>query len=184
MKVLVIGSGGREHAIAYKLSSSPQVDQLFAMPGNPGMAEIATLVEGSVEDLDGILKFVEQKKIDLTVIGPEVPLCMGLADLLEDHGHMVFGPRQQAAKLEGSKAFSKHFMAKHNIPTARYEEVNDYQEALNALEHFDYPVVVKADGLAAGKGVVICEDASQAKTALKEMMVDGIMDGAGRKVVL
>ncbi|CVH76888.1 Phosphoribosylamine--glycine ligase [Clostridiales bacterium CHKCI006] len=184
MKVLVIGSGGREHAIAYKLSSSPQVDQLFAMPGNPGMAEIATLVEGSVEDLDGILKFVEQKKIDLTVIGPEVPLCMGLADLLEDHGHMVFGPRQQAAKLEGSKAFSKHFMAKHHIPTARYEEVNDYQEALNALEHFDYPVVVKADGLAAGKGVVICEDASQAKTALKEMMVDGIMDGAGRKVVL
>lgn len=184
MKVLVIGSGGREHAIAYKLSSSPQVDQLFAMPGNPGMAEIATLVEGSVEDLDGILKFVEQKKIDLTVIGPEVPLCMGLADLLEDHGHMVFGPRQQAAKLEGSKAFSKHFMAKHHIPTARYEEVNDYQEALNALEHFDYPVVVKADGLAAGKGVVICEDASQAKTALKEMMVDGIMDGAGRTVVL
>ncbi len=184
MKVLVIGSGGREHAIAYKLSSSPQVDQLFAMPGNPGMAEIATLVEGSVEDLDGILKFVEQKKIDLTVIGPEVPVCMGLADLLEDHGHMVFGPRQQAAKLEGSKAFSKHFMAKHHIPTARYEEVNDYQEALNALEHFDYPVVVKADGLAAGKGVVICEDASQAKTALKEMMVDGIMDGAGRKVVL
>ena len=184
MTVLVIGSGGREHAIAYKLSSSPQVDQLFAMPGNPGMAEIATLVEGSVEDLDGILKFVEQKKIDLTVIGPEVPLCMGLADLLEDHGHMVFGPRQQAAKLEGSKAFSKHFMAKHHIPTARYEEVNDYQEALNALEHFDYPVVVKADGLAAGKGVVICEDASQAKTALKEMMVDGIMDGAGRKVVL
>lgn len=184
MKVLVIGSGGREHAIAYKLSSSPQVDQLFAMPGNPGMAKIATLVEGSVEDLDGILKFVEQKKIDLTVIGPEVPLCMGLADLLEDHGHMVFGPRQQAAKLEGSKAFSKHFMAKHHIPTARYEEVNDYQEALNALEHFDYPVVVKADGLAAGKGVVICEDASQAKTALKEMMVDGIMDGAGRKVVL
>lgn len=184
MKVLVIGSGGREHAIAYKLSSSPQVDQLFAMPGNPGMAEIATLVEGSVEDLDGILKFVEKKKIDLTVIGPEVPLCMGLADLLEDHGHMVFGPRQQAAKLEGSKAFSKHFMAKHHIPTARYEEVNDYQEALNALEHFDYPVVVKADGLAAGKGVVICEDASQAKTALKEMMVDGIMDGAGRKVVL
>lgn len=184
MKVLVIGSGGREHAIAYKLSSSPQVDQLFAMPGNPGMAEIATLVEGSVEDLDGILKFVEQKKIDLTVIGPEVPLCMGLADLLEDHGHMVFGPRQQAAKLEGSKAFSKHFMAKHHIPTARYEEVNDYQEALNALEHFDYPVVVKADGLAAGKGVVICENASQAKTALKEMMVDGIMDGAGRKVVL
>ena len=148
------------------------------------MAEIATLVEGSVEDLDGILKFVEQKKIDLTVIGPEVPLCMGLADLLEDHGHMVFGARQQAAKLEGSKAFSKHFMAKHHIPTARYEEVNDYQEALNALEHFDYPVVVKADGLAAGKGVVICEDASQAKTALKEMMVDGIMDGAGRKVVL
>lgn len=184
MKVLVIGSGGREHAIAYKLSLSPLVSQLFAMPGNPGMAAICQLVDGSVEDLDGILKFVEENKIDLTVIGPEVPLCMGLADLLEDHGHMVFGPRKLAATLEGSKAFSKHFMARHHIPTARYEEVTDYTAALEALKHFDYPVVVKADGLAAGKGVVICEDAKQAQEALKEMMVDGIMDGAGRKVVL
>lgn len=184
MKVLVIGSGGREHAIAYALSKSNKVDEIHAIPGNPGMAEIGICHPGSVEDLEGILKFVEDQAIDFTVIGPEVPLCMGLADLLEDHGHKVFGPRKQAATLEGSKAFSKDFMARHHIPTAAYQEVNNYDEAVKALKDFSYPVVVKADGLAAGKGVVICEDEQMAKETLKEMMVDGILDGAGSKVVL
>lgn len=184
MKVLVIGSGGREHAIAYALNKSPKVDEIHAIPGNPGIAEIGTCHKGSVEDLDGILKFVEDHDIDFTVIGPEVPLCMGLADLLEEHGHKVFGPRKQAATLEGSKAFSKDFMARHNIPTAAYKEVNSYNEAVEALNKFSYPVVVKADGLAAGKGVVICEDEQMAKETLKDMMINGALDGAGSKVVL
>ncbi|MCD7893564.1 MAG: phosphoribosylamine--glycine ligase [Erysipelotrichaceae bacterium] len=184
MKVLVIGSGGREHAIAYALHKSEKVDEIHAIPGNPGIAEIGTCHEVSVEDLDGILKFVEDNHIDFTVIGPEVPLCMGLADLLEDHGHKVFGPRKEAANLEGSKAFSKDFMERHHIPTAAYKEVNSYDEAIVALNSFDYPVVVKADGLAAGKGVVICENEDEAKAALKNLMVDGALDGAGSKVVL
>lgn len=184
MKVLVIGSGGREHAIAYTLKKSPKVNEIHAIPGNPGIAEIGTCHPGSVEDLEGILKFVEDYHIDFTVIGPEVPLCMGLADLLESHGHKVFGPTKHAATLEGSKAFSKDFMARHNIPTAAYQEVNSYDEAINALSSFTYPVVVKADGLAAGKGVVICEDEQMAKETLKEMMIDGSLDGAGSKVVL
>ena len=184
MKVLIIGSGGREHAIAYALNKSDKVDEIHAIPGNPGIAQIGTCHSGSVEDLEGVLKFVEENAIDFTVIGPEVPLCMGLADLLESHGHKVFGPTKHAATLEGSKAFSKDFMARHHIPTAAYQEVNNYDEAIAALNSFSYPVVVKADGLAAGKGVVICEDEATAKATLKEMMVDGILDGAGSKVVL
>ena len=184
MKVLVIGSGGREHAIAYTLHKSPKVTEIHAIPGNPGIAEIGTCHNGSVEDLEGILKFVEENNIDFTVIGPEVPLCMGLADLLESHGHKVFGPTKHAATLEGSKAFSKDFMARHNIPTAAYKEVKSYDEAVEALANFSYPVVVKADGLAAGKGVVICEDEQMAKDTLKEMMIDGALDGAGSVVVL
>ena len=184
MKVLVIGSGGREHAIAYTLNKSPKVTEIHAIPGNPGIAEIGTCHQGSVEDLEGILAFIEQNNIDFTVIGPEVPLCMGLADLLESHGHKVFGPTKHAATLEGSKAFSKDFMARHNIPTAAYKEVKSYDEAVEALVNFSYPVVVKADGLAAGKGVVICEDEQMAKDTLKEMMIDGALDGAGSVVVL
>ena len=184
MKVLVIGSGGREHAIAYALNKSSKVSEIHAIPGNPGIAKIGTCHPGSVEDLEGILRFVEENKIAFTVIGPEVPLCLGLADLLEDHGHKVFGPRKESATLEGSKAFSKAFMERHNIPTAAYKEVNSYEEAVAALASFDYPVVVKADGLAAGKGVVICENKEEAITALKEIMVDGSLKEAGNKVVL
>ncbi len=184
MKVLVIGSGGREHAIAYALHKSQKVDEIHAIPGNPGIAQIGTCHPGNVEDLDGILKFVEDNAIDFTVIGPEVPLCMGLADLLESHGHKVFGPTKQAATLEGSKAFSKDFMKRHHIPTAAYQEVHSYDEAVAALSSFAYPVVVKADGLAAGKGVVICEDEDMAKKTLKDMMIDGALAGAGSTVVL
>lgn len=184
MKVLIIGSGGREHAIAYALKKSEKVSEIHAIPGNPGIAEIGVCHQGSVEDLEGILKFVENNGIDFTVIGPEVPLCMGLADLLESNGHKVFGPTKFAATLEGSKVFSKDFMARHHIPTASYKEVNNYEEAIHSLQDFDYPVVVKADGLAAGKGVVICEDEQMAKETLKDMMVDGTLDGAGKKIVL
>ena len=184
MKVLVIGSGGREHAIAYALNKSEKVSEIHAIPGNPGISEIGTCHPGSVTDLEGILKFVEDNKIDFTVIGPEVPLCMGLADLLESNGHKVFGPTKYAATFEGSKAFSKDFMARNNIPTAAYKEVTNYEEAVKALDNFNTPVVVKADGLAAGKGVVICESKEDAVKTLKEMMIDGILDGAGSKIVL
>lgn len=184
MRVLVIGSGGREAAIAYALNKSSKVDELYCLPGNPGIGEIATLINGSVEDLDFILKTVEDLNIDFTVIGPEVPLCMGLADLLESHGHKVFGPTKVAATLEGSKAFSKDFMKRHNIPTAEYIEVNDYENGLESLKRFKYPLVIKADGLAAGKGVVICEDEEMALKTLKEFMLDGALNNAGSKLVI
>ena len=184
MRVLVIGSGGREAAIAYALNKSSKVDELYCLPGNPGTGEIATLINGSVEDLDFILKTVEDFNIDFTVIGPEVPLCMGLADLLESHGHKVFGPTKVAATLEGSKAFSKDFMKRHNIPTAEYIEVNDYENGLESLKNFTYPLVIKADGLAAGKGVVICEDEEMALKTLKEFMLDGALNNAGSKLVI
>lgn len=184
MKVLIIGSGGREHAIAYTLNKSPKVSEIHAIPGNPGIGLIGTCHSGSVEDLDFILEFVKTNNIDLTVIGPEVPLCMGLADLLEENGYKTFGPKKFAATLEGSKVFAKEFMMNHNIPTAAYKEVDNYEDAVVALANFTYPVVVKADGLAAGKGVVICEDELTAKDTLKQMLVDGILDGAGSKVIL
>ena len=184
MKVLVIGSGGREHAISYALSKSNKVTELHALPGNPGISKIGKCIPGSVEDLELILQTSKQEKYDLVVIGPEVPLCMGLADLLTDNGFKVFGPKQQAAQLEGSKAFSKRFMTKYNIPTAKFEEVDSYEEAIAALKQFSYPVVVKADGLAAGKGVVICESYEEADNALKELMVEKSLASAGSKVVL
>ena len=184
MKVLVIGSGGREHAIAYKLNQSSKVDKIYAIPGNPGIAKIGECIEGSVEDNKMIVDFAKENKIDLTVIGPEVPLCNGLADDLEAAGLMAFGPTKHAATLEGSKAFSKDFMVRHNIPTAKYKEVNSYDEAIETINDFDYPLVIKADGLAAGKGVVIVDNVDDAKATLKEMMVDGSLDGAGSKVVL
>lgn len=184
MRVLVIGSGGREAAITYTLNKSSKVDELYCLPGNPGMGEIATLIDGSVEDLDFILKTVEDLKIDFTVIGPEVPLCMGLADLLESHGHKVFGPTKVAATLEGSKAFSKDFMKRHNIPTAEYVEVDEYEKAVESLKNFTYPLVIKADGLAAGKGVVICEDEETALKTLKEFMLDKTLNNAGSKLVI
>lgn len=184
MRVLVIGSGGREAAIAYALNKSSKVDELYCLPGNPGMGEIATLINGSVEDLGFILKTVEDLKIDFTVIGPEVPLCMGLADLLESHGHKVFGPTKVAATLEGSKAFSKDFMKRHNIPTAEYVEVDEYEKAVESLKNFTYPLVIKADGLAAGKGVVICEDEETALKTLKEFMLDKTLNNAGSKLVI
>ena len=184
MKVLVIGSGGREHAICYQLSKSSKVTEIHAIPGNPGISKLGTCHNASVEDLEYILKFVEEYNIELTIVGPEVPLCMGLADLLEANGHKVFGPCKAAATLEGSKAFSKDFMKRHNIPTAAYANVNNYEDAVKSLKEFSYPVVIKADGLAAGKGVVICEDEKTALKTLKEFLIDGALSGSGKTVVL
>ena len=184
MKVLVIGSGGREHAIAYKLKQSPKVTELYAIPGNPGIASLGTCVPGSLEDNEFIVDFIKKNQIDLTVIGPEVPLCKGLADDIEKAGYKAFGPQKKAATLEGSKAYSKDFMVRHHIPTAKYVEVTDFEKACKEVDHFDFPLVIKADGLAAGKGVVIVENKEDAISTLKEMMVDGALDGAGSKVVL
>ncbi|MGB4984510.1 MAG: phosphoribosylamine--glycine ligase [Erysipelotrichaceae bacterium] len=184
MNILIIGGGGREHAIAYTINKSNKVSKIYAIPGNPGISAIATCVNGSVEDFPFILKFVEENSIDYTIIGPEVPLCMGLADLLEDNGHKVFGPRKESANLEGSKAFSKDFMKRHRIPTANYVEVTSYDDAVSSLSEFSYPLVVKADGLAAGKGVVICQNYDEAITALTDIMVDDKLQGAGSKVVI
>ena len=184
MKVLIIGSGGREHAIAYSLHKSSKVKEIHAIPGNPGIAKIGTCHNGNVEDINSILKFVEDNKIDFTVVGPEVPLCLGVVDLLEEHDHLAFGPRQKASMLEGSKVFSKEFMIRHNIPTAKYKSVSTYESALEALKDFSYPVVVKADGLAAGKGVVICENKEVAIKTLSEIMNDKTLKEAGNKVVL
>ncbi|MFV0394348.1 MAG: phosphoribosylamine--glycine ligase [Coprobacillaceae bacterium] len=184
MKVLIIGSGGREHAIAYKLNESSKVDSICAWPGNPGIAKIGQCIDGSVEDIDGIVAYAKENAIDLTVIGPEVPLCLGLADALEKEGLMAFGPTKHAATLEGSKSFSKEFMIKYNIPTAKYVKVNTYDKAVKAIQDFNYPLVIKADGLAAGKGVVIVDKETEAINTLKEMMIDGSLDGAGSVVVI
>lgn len=184
MKVLVIGSGGREHAIAYKLSLSKHVDEIHALPGNPGIAKLGKCVPISVDNSYEILNYVKENNFDLTVIGPEVPLCNGLADLLEENGFKVFGPKKLAATLEGSKSFSKRFMDKYNIPTAKYVETNTYEEALNALEKFEFPLVIKADGLAAGKGVVICENKEKAVETLQELLINKSLNDAANKLVI
>ena len=177
MKVLIIGGGGREHAIAYSLSKSSYVDEIHAIPGNPGISKIGFCHNGNVEDIESILKFVEENNIDYTIVGPEVPLCLGLSDLLEDNGHSVFGPRKEASKLEGSKVYSKEFMIRHNIPTAKYQSFDNFYDAKEALKDFEYPVVIKADGLAAGKGVVICENENIAVDTLNELMNEKPMSG-------
>ena len=184
MKVLLVGGGGREHAIAYALKKSPKLTELHAIPGNPGIQEIAICHPGNVADINSILEFVKSNEIDFTVVGPEVPLCLGLVDLLEDNGYKAFGPRKLAATLEGSKAFAKEFMVRHNIPTALYKEVRNYEDAVNALEEFSYPVVIKADGLAAGKGVVICDTKEMAVATLKEMMLENSLGDAADKIIL
>lgn len=184
MKVLIVGSGGREHAIAYKLNQSNKVNKIYAIPGNPGISEIGECINGVIEDNQFIVKFALEHKIDLVVVGPEVPLCNGLVDDLEKNGLIAFGPTKFAATLEGSKAFSKDFMARHNIPTAKYIEINTYEEGIDNINKFSYPLVIKADGLAAGKGVVIVNNKEEVLITLKEMMVDKTLEGAGSKVVL
>lgn len=184
MNVLVIGSGGREHAICYKLAQSKKLTKLYALPGNPGIASVATCVKGSVEDNIGIVSFCKENNIDFVVVGPEVPLVNGLVDDLNKEGILAFGPNKYAAQFEGSKAFTKDFLIRHNIPTAQYVEVKNFDDAVNALEKFSYPVVVKADGLAAGKGVVIAQDRKEAIDALKEIMVNKVFAEAGNTVVI
>ncbi len=184
MKVLIVGGGGREHAIAWKLAQSPKIDKLYCAPGNAGISEIAACVPIKAEDVDEICRFASESQIDLAVIGPEVPLAMGIVDELEKAGVKAFGPNKKCAQLEASKAFTKSFLARHNIPTAGYKEFTDKQELLDAVGIYGYPMVIKADGLAAGKGVVIAETKEDAVKAIEEMMEDKIFGSAGDKIVV
>jgi len=182
-KILIVGSGGREHAIGWKLMQSSDVELFFA-PGNGGTAELGTNIDIKVDEIKKLVDFAVGQSIDLTVIGPELPLTLGLADELNRCGLQVFGPGADGAKLEGSKAYAKEFMKKYNIPTAEYDTVTTLDEGLLILKQYSYPVVIKADGLAAGKGVIICADKKEAEIALKDMMEDEIFGEAGKTVVI
>lgn len=184
MKILVIGSGGREHVLCYKLSQSKKVKKIYAAPGNGGIASIAKCVDLSADDVSGCLDFAKRKKIDLTIVGPEVPLVMGIVDAFEAEGLKVFGPNQKCAQFEGSKAFTKKFLERHSIPTAKYKEYNEYDEIIKDLGIFGYPMVIKADGLAAGKGVLIVDNEKDAQAGIDLIMKNREFGEAGDKVVI
>ena len=186
MRILLIGGGGREHALAWKLAQSPKVEKLYAAPGNPGIALLnkCECINLNVDDLEGVADYAEEKSIDLTVVGPEAPLVAGLADVFKRRGLPVFGPSKAAAQLEGSKAFSKELMAKYNIPTAFFKICEDIDTAKAYVEEKGAPIVVKADGLAAGKGVVVAMTKEEALAAIDEMMGDHKFGAAGARLVL
>jgi phosphoribosylamine--glycine ligase len=184
MKVLVVGGGGREHALAWKISQSPLVTKLFCAPGNPGTATLAENLPIAVDQLDKLLAFAFEHKIDLTVVGPEQPLSLGIVDLFESHGLKVFGPSQKAAFIEGSKAFSKDLMQKYNVPTAAYGVFSDQIEAETFIKRTGAPIVVKADGLAAGKGVIIAQTCDEAVAAVRDMLSGNAFGSAGSRVVI
>ncbi|MGZ5454400.1 MAG: phosphoribosylamine--glycine ligase, partial [Candidatus Aminicenantales bacterium] len=173
MKVLIVGSGGREHALAWRISKSPRVEKIFCAPGNGGTRLVAENVPLADTDIAGLADFAEREKIGLTVVGPEIPLTMGIVDEFEKRGLRIFGPSKKAAEIEGSKIFAKEFMARHRIPTGRFKVTDDFEQARKILAsgEFGFPVVVKADGLAAGKGVVVCATQKKAEEAAAEMLV-------------
>lgn len=185
MKILVIGGGGREHTLAWKLAESNKVEKLFAIPGNPGMTKVAECVEGiSLEDNDRIVEFARQAAIDMVVVGPEAPLTNGLVDALEEAGIRAFGPRRDAAELEGSKSFAKKMMEKYNIPTAKFKVFTNAEEARTYVREEGAPIVIKADGLAAGKGVVVAQTVEEAISAVNNIMEDKSFGAAGSRVVI
>jgi len=186
MKVLVIGSGGREHALVWSLARSPLVNQIYSATTNAGILKQTTPAGLNASDINSIAGFSESEKIDLVVVGPEQPLVDGLADALTERGVAVFGPSRAASRLEGSKVFAKEFMARHNIPTARYRVVDNAEDALKAVSggYFSFPVVVKAEGLAAGKGVIIAEDLAQARRAIEDLLIDRKLGEAGARLVI
>jgi phosphoribosylamine--glycine ligase len=184
MRVLLVGGGGREHALAWKLAQSPRVTALLAAPGNPGIARHARCADVAADDLDGLLRLAEQERVDLTVVGPEAPLVAGLADRFADKGHAVFGPTAAAARLEGSKAYAKALMARHGIPTARFETFDDAGRAREFCRALGAPLVVKADGLAAGKGAIVCATLDEADEAITRCMARREFGDAGARVVV
>ncbi|MDD2573382.1 MAG: phosphoribosylamine--glycine ligase [Bacillota bacterium] len=184
MKVLIVGSGGREHTLAWKVSQSLLVDKVYAAPGNGGMADIAQCVDIKDTDIKGLREFAQKEGIDLTVVGPETPLVAGIADEFQKYGLRVFGPNAEAALLEGSKVFSKEFMKRNGIPTGDFKVFEDFDEAMEQVDAFGFPVVIKADGLAAGKGVIIAKDRQEAEGALKEIMIERKFGSAGDRVLV
>ncbi|WP_158734630.1 phosphoribosylamine--glycine ligase [Alteribacillus sp. YIM 98480] len=184
MKVLVIGSGGREHVIAKKLAESPKVEQVYAAPGNPGMQNAAECIDIKEEDHEGLIRFVKEKKVAFTVVGPEAPLLAGVVNHFEEAGLKVFGPTQEAALIEGSKSYAKSLMHRHQIPTGSYEVFSDYDEAAAYIEEKGVPIVIKADGLAAGKGVTVAFSKQEALAALSDILEDNKFGDAGSEVVL
>ncbi|HOQ09224.1 MAG TPA: phosphoribosylamine--glycine ligase [Syntrophomonadaceae bacterium] len=186
-KILVVGQGGREHALVWKLSQSPQADKIYAAPGNPGIAQLAQCVDIAASDVSGLLDFARKEKIDLTVVGPEDPLMAGIVDAFKEQGLRIFGPTAKAAQLEGSKVFAKELMRKYNIPTAEYRVFDEPEAAIAFACSFTdrgQPVVIKADGLAAGKGVIIAAGSQEARQAVNEIMQERVFGDAGRRVVV
>lgn len=184
MRVLVVGSGGREHALAWKLAQSPSVSELLIAPGNPGTASVGQNVQVQADDVQGMVRLARERRVDLTVIGPEAPLAAGLADALGEAGLTAFGPSRAAAAVETSKVFAKEFMARHGIPTAAFRAFSDYEQARAYVRSLSSPPVIKADGLAAGKGVIVCDSTDEALQALRATMVEGEFGEAGRRVVV
>lgn len=184
MKILLVGGGGREHALAWKISQSKKVDKIYCAPGNAGIAELAECVDIGVMEFDRLVQFAKDKEVDLTVIAPDDPLAAGAVDAFEAAGLRAFGPRKNAAVLEGSKAFSKDLMKKYNIPTAEYETFDTPEAALSYLETAKFPIVLKADGLALGKGVLICNTKDEAKAGVKTLMLDKQFGSAGNRIVI
>src|SRR5919201_3831095 len=182
MRVLVVGGGGREHALVWRLAQNATVDRLFAAPGNPGIGRDAACVDVAADDVDGVIALVERERIDLTVVGPEAPLVAGLADALTAHGHRVFGPTRDAARIEGSKVWAKELCRRYGIPAASSESFTELGPALEHLDAMDPPYVVKADGLAAGKGVVVAETRSDAELALRATLHERAFGPAGDAV--
>ena len=184
MKVLIVGSGGREHAIAWAVAKNPKVEKIYCAPGNAGIAEFAECVPIGAMEFEKLAEFAENEKIDLSIIGMDDPLCGGIVDVFEAKGLRVFGPRKNAAILEGSKAFSKELMKKYNIPTAKYETVHSAEEAREYLKTVRFPIVLKADGLALGKGVLICNTREEALDGVKEIMEDRRFGDSGNTMVI
>ena len=184
MKVLIVGSGGREHAIAWKVAQSPRAEEIYCAPGNAGIEEYAQCVDIGAMEFEKLADFAQEKGIDLTIIGMDDPLVGGIVDVFEDRGLRVFGPRKNAAILEGSKAFSKDLMKKYGIPTAAYENFDDPQKALAYLETAKFPIVLKADGLALGKGVLICNTLQEAQEGVRSIMMDKKFGSAGNTMVI
>lgn len=184
MKILVVGSGGREHALVWKLRSSPLVKEIYVAPGNDGIALMADTVKIKADDLEGLARFAEEKNIDLTVVGPELPLTLGIVDIFEKKELRIFGPSREAAEIEGSKAFAKEFMRKYHIPTASFRVFDNKDEALIFAKTAAYPVFIKASGLAAGKGAIKADNAEESNRIIEQVMGEKIFGSAGNKIVI
>ncbi len=184
MKILIIGSGGREHALAWKIAKSKRVKNIYCAPGNGGTGQVGENIDIDVDNIEGLIEFAKKEEIDLTVVGPELPLVVGIVDRFHDEGLKVFGANKDCAQLEASKNFSKKFMEKYNIPTAKYKTFNELNKALDGIKEFNYPLVIKADGLCAGKGVIICENEDEARKSLNDILGNKCFGNQGDKVLI